>query len=52
MHELFGLTGNSNTASGFLSSVSGGENITQETDSGWATGSEGEEVVVGNFRSP
>ena len=41
-----------NTASGRFSSVSGGQNITQETDFGWSAGSEAEEVVVGNVRSP
>ena len=32
--------------------VSGGRNITQDTEFGWSAGSEGDEVVVGNFRSP
>jgi hypothetical protein len=41
-----------NTASGDSSAVSGGQSITQATDVGWAAGSEAEEVVVGNFRSP
>jgi hypothetical protein len=41
-----------NTASGDFSSVSGGQNITQEINFGWAAGSEADEVVVGNFRSP
>jgi hypothetical protein len=41
-----------NGASGLLSSVSGGRGITQETEFGWAVGSEGDEVFVGNFRSP
>jgi hypothetical protein len=41
-----------NTASGEFSSVSGGRNITQETEAGWSAGSEAEEAVVGNFRSP
>jgi hypothetical protein len=41
-----------NTASGDRSSVSGGQNITQDTDFGWAAGSEADEVVVGNVRSP
>jgi len=41
-----------NTASGTFAVVSGGQNITQETDFGWAAGSEADEVVVGNFRSP
>jgi hypothetical protein len=41
-----------NTASGDLAAVSGGQNITQETEFGWAAGSEADEVVVGNFRSP
>jgi hypothetical protein len=44
--------GDGNTASGAGSSVSGGLNITQGTDFSWAAGSEGEEVFVGNFRSP
>jgi hypothetical protein len=44
--------GENNTASGISSSVSGGQNITQETEFGWAAGSEADEVVVGNFRSP
>jgi trimeric autotransporter adhesin len=44
--------GSGNTASGNFSSVSGGQNLTQETDFGWSAGSEGDEVVVGNFRSP
>jgi hypothetical protein len=44
--------GSGNTASGRFSSVSGGQNITQETDFGWSAGSEAEEVVVGNVRSP
>jgi hypothetical protein len=44
--------GSGNTASGMWSSVSGGRNITKETDFGWAAGSEADEVVVGNFRSP
>jgi hypothetical protein len=44
--------GDQNTASGGIATVSGGRNITQETDFGWAAGSEGEEVFVGNFRSP
>jgi hypothetical protein len=41
-----------NTASGDFSSVSGGQNITQATEFGWSAGSEADEVVVGNFRSP
>jgi hypothetical protein len=41
-----------NTASGGALSVSGGLNITQETEFGWAAGSEGDEVFVVNFRSP
>ena len=41
-----------NTASGESSSVSGGQNITQETEFGWSAGSEADEVVEGNFRSP
>jgi trimeric autotransporter adhesin len=44
--------GEFNTARGTFSSVSGGANITQETVSGWAAGSEGDEVFVGNFRAP
>ena len=44
--------GQSNAANGFRSVVSGGRNITQETEFGWAAGSEAEELVVGNFRSP
>jgi hypothetical protein len=44
--------GRFNTASGNFAAVSGGQNITQETDGGWSAGSEGDEVVVGNFRSP
>jgi hypothetical protein len=44
--------GVANTASGENSSVSGGQNITQETEFGWAAGSEEDEVVVGNSRSP
>jgi hypothetical protein len=44
--------GELNTASGFAASVSGGQNITQETAFGWAAGSEADEDVVGNFRSP
>jgi hypothetical protein len=44
--------GRVNVASGTLSAVSGGHNITQETEFGWSAGSEAEEVVVGNFRSP
>jgi hypothetical protein len=44
--------GQENTVSGEFSSVSGGENITEETEFGWAAGSEADEVVVGNFRSP
>jgi hypothetical protein len=41
-----------NTTSGDRSSVSGGQNVTQATEVSWASGSEAEEVVVGNFRSP
>jgi hypothetical protein len=41
-----------NTASGDRSSASGGQNVTQEAEFGWSAGSEGDEVVVGNFRSP
>ena len=47
-----GSGGSGNTASGRFSSVSGGQNITQETDFGWSAGSEAEDVVVGNVRSP
>jgi hypothetical protein len=41
-----------NTASGFGASVSGGSDITQEAENGWSAGSEADEGVVGNFRSP
>jgi hypothetical protein len=41
-----------NTASGVRAAVSGGQNLTQATDFGWSAGSEAEEVVVGNVRSP
>jgi hypothetical protein len=44
--------GFNNTASAETSSVSGGQNITQETEFGWSAGSEADEGVVGNFRSP
>jgi hypothetical protein len=44
--------GRLNTASGGGAVVSGGQNITQDTEFGWSAGSEGDEVVVGNFRSP
>jgi hypothetical protein len=44
--------GTGNTASGDFSSVSGGRNITQDTAFGWSAGSEADEVVEGNFRSP
>jgi hypothetical protein len=44
--------GQGNTANGTWSVVSGGQNITQETEFGWSAGSEADEVVVGNFRSP
>jgi hypothetical protein len=44
--------GGGNTASGDFTVVSGGHNITQETEFGWSAGSEADEVVVGNFRSP
>jgi hypothetical protein len=40
------------TASGDFASVSGGQNITQDTTFGWSAGSEADDVVVGNFRSP
>jgi hypothetical protein len=41
-----------NTAPGLFAVVSGGRNVTQETEAGWSAGSEADEVVVGNFRSP
>jgi hypothetical protein len=41
-----------NVASGGAAAVSGGRNITQEAEFGWSAGSEADEVVVGNFRSP
>jgi hypothetical protein len=41
-----------NIASGQIATVSGGQNITQATEAGWAAGSEADEVVVGNVRSP
>jgi hypothetical protein len=44
--------GAENTAGGVVSSVSGGRIITQETEFGWSAGSEADDVVVGNFRSP
>jgi hypothetical protein len=44
--------GRFNTANESLAAVSGGQNITQDTEAGWAAGSEADEVVVGNFRSP
>jgi hypothetical protein len=44
--------GEGNTASGNFASISGGQNVTQATEFGWAAGSEGDEVVVANFRSP
>jgi hypothetical protein len=44
--------GQGNTASGMGSTVSGGVGITQENEGSWSAGSEGDEVVVGNFRSP
>jgi hypothetical protein len=44
--------GSGNTASGDHSAVSGGQNMTQDTEFGWSAGSEADEVVVGNFRSP
>jgi hypothetical protein len=44
--------GSNNTANGMAAAVSGGGRIDQETESGWAAGSEGKEVLVGNFRSP
>jgi hypothetical protein len=44
--------GNANIASGDTAAVSGGRNITQATEFGWSAGSEADEVVVGNVRSP
>jgi hypothetical protein len=44
--------GFNNTASAESAAISGGRNITHETESGWAAGSEGAEIFVGNFRSP
>jgi hypothetical protein len=44
--------GLNNKATGDFSTVSGGRNITQDTEFGWSAGSEADEVVVGNFRSP
>jgi hypothetical protein len=44
--------GTGNTAVGDLSAVSGGRDIIQATEFGWSAGSEGDEIVVGNFRSP
>jgi hypothetical protein len=44
--------GSGNTAGGDHSTVSGGQNITQDTAFGWSAGSEAEEDVVGNVRSP
>jgi hypothetical protein len=44
--------GSSNTASGFAAAVSGGQNITQDTEFGWSAGTEADDAVVGNFRSP
>ena len=41
-----------NEASGDDAAVSGGVLIILETERGWAAGSEGKEVLVGNFRSP
>jgi hypothetical protein len=41
-----------NTAFGNLAVVSGGQNITQDIEFGWAAGSEADEGVGGNFRSP
>jgi hypothetical protein len=41
-----------NEIRGSFASVSGGQNITQEAEFGWSAGSETDEVVVGNFRSP
>jgi hypothetical protein len=44
--------GSNNLATGMAAAVSGGARIDQETESGWAAGSEGKEVLGGNFRSP
>jgi hypothetical protein len=44
--------GQNNTASQNFAAVSGGQNIEQAAEFGWSAGSEAEEVVVGNFRSP
>jgi hypothetical protein len=44
--------GHTNTARGTWSAVSGGRNMTQATEFGWSAGSEADEIVVGNFRSP
>jgi hypothetical protein len=41
-----------NTASGDRSTVSGGQTIAQDTEFGWSAGSEADEAVEGNFRSP
>jgi hypothetical protein len=46
------VVGRFNVISNKRSSVSGGSNITQEAENGWAAGSEADEVVVSNFRSP
>jgi hypothetical protein len=44
--------GSGNTASANFSSVSGGQDITQDTEFGWSAGSEADDVMVGNVRSP
>jgi hypothetical protein len=44
--------GQGNEAGGDFAAISGGQNITQDTEFGWSAGSEGDKVVVGNFRSP
>jgi hypothetical protein len=49
---LNNTAGGNPTVSGGHTAVSGGRDITQDTDFGWAAGSEGIEVFVGNFRSP
>jgi hypothetical protein len=46
------VVGNFSTISGDFASVSGGSDFTQATRAGWSAGSEADEVVVGNFRSP
>jgi hypothetical protein len=44
--------GRGNEASGLFAAVGGGFSIIQETENGWAAGSEGDEGVMGNFHSP